>query len=124
MSERQNIEYKQSWHDDYLKWVCGFANAVRGIICIGKDNNKGMVIHVAMGLRKSFGITSEKKIPNPIKALFIIVLFPEATAEQIGEILGVSSRSAETYIQKLKSEGILERAGGKKEGSWQIKMLN
>lgn len=75
-------------------------------------------------LRKSFGITSERKIPNPIKALFIIVLFPEATAAQIGEILGVSSRSAETYIQKLKSEGILERAGGKKEGSWQIKMLN
>ena len=27
MPEQQNIEYKQSWHDDYLKWVCGFANA-------------------------------------------------------------------------------------------------
>ena len=24
MPEQQNIEYKQSWHDDYLKWVCGF----------------------------------------------------------------------------------------------------
>jgi len=23
MPEQQNIEYKQSWHDDYLKWVCG-----------------------------------------------------------------------------------------------------
>jgi ATP-dependent DNA helicase RecG len=32
MPEQQNIEYKQSWHDDYLKWVCGFANAM-GIIC-------------------------------------------------------------------------------------------
>jgi hypothetical protein len=28
MPEQQNIEYKSSWHDDYLKWVCGFANAV------------------------------------------------------------------------------------------------
>ncbi|MBU4485598.1 MAG: winged helix-turn-helix transcriptional regulator [Candidatus Delongbacteria bacterium] len=28
MTENQNREYKQSWHDDYLKWVCGFANAV------------------------------------------------------------------------------------------------
>ena len=27
MPEQQNIEYKQSWHDDYLKWVCGFAKA-------------------------------------------------------------------------------------------------
>jgi len=25
MPEQQNIEYKSSWHDDYLKWVCGFA---------------------------------------------------------------------------------------------------
>lgn len=25
--ESQNIEFKTSWHDDYLKWICGFANA-------------------------------------------------------------------------------------------------
>jgi len=25
MPENQNIEYKSSWHDDYLKWICGFA---------------------------------------------------------------------------------------------------
>ncbi len=37
MSERQNIEWKKSWHDDYLKWICGFANAIGGIIYIGKD---------------------------------------------------------------------------------------
>ncbi len=27
MSESQNIEYKESWRDEYLKWICGFANA-------------------------------------------------------------------------------------------------
>jgi hypothetical protein len=27
MTEHQNTEYKESWHEDYLKWVCGFANA-------------------------------------------------------------------------------------------------
>lgn len=43
MSERQNIEWKQSWHDDYLKWVCGFANAIGGTIFIGKDD-KGNVV--------------------------------------------------------------------------------
>jgi len=25
MPEQLNIEYEQSWHGDYLKWVCGFA---------------------------------------------------------------------------------------------------
>ena len=30
MSESQNIEWKESWRDEYLKWVCGFANAQGG----------------------------------------------------------------------------------------------
>lgn len=25
MRENQNTEYKELWHDDYLKWICGFA---------------------------------------------------------------------------------------------------
>jgi ATP-dependent DNA helicase RecG len=37
-SESQNIEWKQSWHDDYLKWICGFANAQGGRFFIGKDD--------------------------------------------------------------------------------------
>lgn len=45
MSESQNIEWKRSWHEDYLKWVCGFANAFGGTICIGK-NDFGEVVHV------------------------------------------------------------------------------
>lgn len=43
MSEKQNIEYKQSWHDDHLKWICGFANAQGGKICIGKDDEGNFV---------------------------------------------------------------------------------
>jgi hypothetical protein len=27
MPEQQNIEYKRVWKDEYLKWVCNFANA-------------------------------------------------------------------------------------------------
>ncbi len=46
MPEHQNIEFKQNWHDDYLKWVCGFANAQGGVIFIGKDDN-GNVVNVA-----------------------------------------------------------------------------
>ena len=30
MAESQNIEYKESWRDEYLKWACGFANAGGG----------------------------------------------------------------------------------------------
>ncbi|MGC9366962.1 MAG: RNA-binding domain-containing protein [bacterium] len=40
MPEQQNIEWKSSWRDEYLKWICGFANAKGGKIIIGK-NDKG-----------------------------------------------------------------------------------
>lgn len=43
MAESQNIEYKESWRDEYLKWVCGFANAQGGKIYIGCDDNGEVV---------------------------------------------------------------------------------
>ena len=43
MIESQNIEYKTNWRDEYLKWICGFANAEGGEIFIGK-NDDGSVI--------------------------------------------------------------------------------
>ncbi len=60
MPEQQNIEFKQSWHDDYLKWVCGFANAQGGLIFIGKDDNGNVV-----GLKDYKKLMDE--IPNKIR---------------------------------------------------------
>ncbi len=45
MPEHQNIEWKESWRDEYLKWICGFANAQGGRIYIGK-NDSGRVVGV------------------------------------------------------------------------------
>jgi ATP-dependent DNA helicase RecG len=36
--EHQNIEWKESWHNDYFKWICGFANAQGGVLLIGVDD--------------------------------------------------------------------------------------
>lgn len=33
MPEQHNIEWKSTWKDEYLKWICGFANAQGGWIC-------------------------------------------------------------------------------------------
>jgi len=41
--ENQNIEWKSSWRDEYLEWVCGFANAQGGLLEIGR-NDKGEII--------------------------------------------------------------------------------
>lgn len=43
--ENQNTEYKESWRDEYIKWICGFANSTGGKMYIGiddKGNIKGM----------------------------------------------------------------------------------
>ena len=60
MAESQNVEYKESWKDEYLKWICGFANAQGGCIYIGIDD-RGEVV----------GVADSKKlledIPNKIK---------------------------------------------------------
>ncbi len=39
--ESQNIEFKESWRDEYQKWICGFANAQGGVLYVGvKDNGE------------------------------------------------------------------------------------
>ncbi len=43
MPEQQVIEYKSVWKDDYLKWICGFANAQGGTLIIGKDDSGNVV---------------------------------------------------------------------------------
>jgi ATP-dependent DNA helicase RecG len=39
MAENQNIEWKEVWKDEYLKWICGFANAKGGKLYIGKRDD-------------------------------------------------------------------------------------
>jgi len=67
MAESQNIEYKESWRDEYLKWVCGFANAQGGTIYIGIDDAGNVV-----------GVKDVKKlmedIPNKIQSGLGIVV--------------------------------------------------
>ncbi len=43
MPEDQNIEWKLTWKDEYLKWICGFANAQGGRIYIGVDDDGNVV---------------------------------------------------------------------------------
>ena len=43
MPETQNVEYKESWRDEYLKWLCGFANAQGGTMYIGVNDSGNIV---------------------------------------------------------------------------------
>lgn len=67
MTENQNIEYKESWRDEYLKWICGFANANGGSIFIGK-NDSGKVVGV-VGAKKLL-----EDIPNKVRDILGILV--------------------------------------------------
>jgi len=43
VAENQILEYKQSWRDEYLKWVCGFANAHGGVLEVGRDDQGNVI---------------------------------------------------------------------------------
>lgn len=86
--EKQNIEWKESWKEDYLKWICGFANAQGGKIYIGKSDD-GIIT----------GLVNAKKlledIPNKVRdVLGIIVdvnLYSEENKEYIEIVILPSS---------------------------------
>ena len=67
MNENQNIEWKESWRDDYLKWICGFANAAGGKIYIGM-NDSGQVVGVADAKKQL------EDIPNKVRDVLGIIV--------------------------------------------------
>ena len=78
--EGQNLEWKESWRDDHLRWVCGFADAEGGVLVIGRDD-KGQVVRITNASRLL------EELPNKIRDLLGIVvdvnLHSEAGAEYL-----------------------------------------
>lgn len=81
MSENQNVEYKQTWRDEYIKWICGFANAQGGKIFIVIDDN-GIVT----------GIEDYKKLMDDI---------PNKAVNHLGLVIDVNLhiKSNKHYIE-------------------------
>jgi ATP-dependent DNA helicase RecG len=81
MAENQNIEYKQTWRDEYLKWICGFANAQGGKIFIGIDD-KGEIT----------GVEDYKKLLDEI---------PNKAVNHLGLVIDVNlhKKASKHYIE-------------------------
>ena len=66
LKECQNTEYKSSWNDEYLKLICGFANAEGGKIYFGVDR-----CHRVLGLEDAEQLMED--ISNKISTTMGIV---------------------------------------------------
>ncbi len=65
--ESQNVEYKSSWHDKYLEWICGFANAQGAVMYFGVNDE-----HEVIGLEHVDRLMGD--IPNKIVTTMGIVV--------------------------------------------------
>ena len=57
--ENQTVEYKESWHEKYLEWICGYANAKGGTLYIGIED----------GTKKPVGVKNANKLMEDIPQL-------------------------------------------------------
>ena len=65
--ESQDIEFKESWRDEYQKWICGFANAQGGTLYIGlRDNGEVCGTQDAKKLMED--------IPNKVRDMMGIIV--------------------------------------------------
>ncbi|NCA76923.1 MAG: transcriptional regulator [Alphaproteobacteria bacterium] len=83
--EQQNTEFKSSWHDDYLKWICGFANAQGGKIFIGLNdigevvgisNHQELMEMIPQKIHDLLGILAEVNLEESEGKYFIEIVVP------------------------------------------------
>ena len=82
MKERQNLEWKASWRDDYLRWICGFANAEGGVLVIGR-NDRGQAVGIADAARLL------EEIPNKVRDVLGIMVEVNLLHEDAKELLEI-----------------------------------
>jgi len=90
----------------YLKWICGFANAQGGSIFIGVNDQKEVV---SSGLQKSLQ-----------KTLSLIADNPYITAQQIADKIGITRVGVAKQLKKLQEQGFIRRIGPDKGGHWDV----
>ena len=85
MAESQNIEWKESWRDEYLKWICGFANAQGGKIYIGcndtgeivgVENSKKLLEDIPNKITQSLGIVADVNLLEKDGKEYIEIVVP------------------------------------------------
>ena len=106
MAESQNVEWKESWRDEYIKCICGFANAQGGKIYIGTDGNGAII-----------GIQDSKKLLEE-KILSVIRENPHITQSKIASKIECSERTVKRLMKIMIEKGMIERIGGRRLGKW------
>ncbi len=82
MREHQNVEWKPSWRDEWLKWICAFANAEGGVLVIGRDDDGN-----PLGVPNARRLLEE--IPNKVRDLLGIMVDVNLVEEAGRELIEI-----------------------------------
>lgn len=93
---------------------------------------QNVVAALKEGLETSFVVSEEmseemseeidaKLMEQEVSILRLLTATPDLTARALAEILGISARTVERYLQGLQAKGKLIRTGAKKGGRWLVK---
>lgn len=82
MQESQRVELKRKWKDEYLKWICGFANAHGGTLLIGVDDNGQ-----AVGLSHAAKLLED--LPNKVRDVLGILVEVNLIKRQEQDVIEV-----------------------------------
>ncbi len=107
--ESQQIEWKWSWQDEFLKWLCGYANADGGTLYIGV-NDDGYVVGVEDSKRMLEGLPN--KINDKLGIVASINIHKAYRAENVRYGYSVpedvSSKLVNQYACGLINTGMLD----------------
>ncbi len=82
MKESQNVEWKETWNDEYLKWICGFANAQGGTLFIGIRDDGSVC-----GVKNATKLMED--IPNKVRDVLGIMVDLNTELREGKEILEI-----------------------------------
>ncbi|MDT4311057.1 Fic family protein [Klebsiella aerogenes] len=93
---------------------------------------QNVVAALKEGLETSFVVSEEmseemseeidaKLTEQEVSILRLLTATPDLTARALAEIVGISARTVERYLQGLQAKGKLIRTGAKKGGRWLVK---
>ena len=86
------------------------------------ENKLTALIRLAKGEISEFIEAKDDTVEKTVeKILNILQNNPKTTQADLVKLTGLSRRGVEWNITKLKTDGIIERIGGRKEGYWKIK---
>lgn len=120
--ENQNIEFKESWRDEYLKWICGFANAQGGKIYIGVNddgticgakNCKKLLEDIPNKVRDTMGIVVDVNAleANSIEYLEIVVYSSTYPVSYHGEYHYRSGSTKQQLQGSVLTEFLIKKTG-------------